>query len=96
MPRSRIRSVPSSRPAAGRRRIVVALATLVAAAGCGVTPSTELDRAELLLGITDAVANLREENAALQEQVDALEIVVARQDSLLRRVAAANGIPVAP
>lgn len=73
---------------------LVASLAMLAAAGCVASPSAELDRAELLLGISDAVASLREENAALQEQVDALEVMVARQDTLLRRLAAVNGVPV--
>ncbi|HEY0972281.1 MAG TPA: hypothetical protein VGE02_15030 [Gemmatimonadales bacterium] len=90
---------PVSAASAGRHRgilvaAIVAAIVAVAVAGCVPSPASELDQAELLLGVSDAVVALQAENAALQEQVDALEVAVARQDSLLRRVAAASGVPV--
>lgn len=74
--------------------IVAAVALSLTAAGCVASPSAEIAQAELLLDISDAVNALRSENASLQDQVDLLETTVARQDTLLRRLAAVNGVPV--
>ena len=52
-----------------------------------------ISQGELLIELTDAMNALREHDALLQEQVDSLRLVVARQDSLLVRVAAATGVP---
>jgi hypothetical protein len=41
----------------------------------------------------DELVNLREEHALLQAQIDSLGLVVARQDTLLRRVAGMAGVP---
>ena len=65
--------------------------------GClGVPSGDSLSQGELLIELTDAMNELREHDALLQEQVDSLRIVVARQDSLLVRVAGATGVPLPP
>ncbi len=86
----------ASDPLSSRRRrilfAVAALALAAAPAACVASPSAEIAQAELLLDISDAVNALRAENASLQDQVDLLEVAVARQDTLLRRLAAMNGV----
>jgi hypothetical protein len=95
----RLRSHPSTRAGAAalrRRAATVALLLAALAAACMPTPAQEMTQAELLLDMSDAVAHLRVESATLQEQVDSLQAMVARQDTLLRRLAAVTGTPLTP
>ena len=63
--------------------------------GCiGVSPQAELDAAESLISLNDALLSLREDQAYLQEQLDELRRTVAAQDSLIRRVADFTGAPI--
>lgn len=83
-----------------RRNRAVAAITLVllpfAATSCGLpaVQSSDVSQGELMLQLSDALAGMRSEDADLQAQVDSLRAVVARQDSLLVRLAAATGVPV--
>lgn len=49
---------------------------------------------ESVLALGDAVSALQQENAIIQEQLDSLRTVVAKQDSALRRVANLAGMPL--
>ena len=51
---------------------------------------------EAILGLSDALMGLREEDAMLQAQLDSLRAVVARQDSTIARLAAMTGVPLPP
>lgn len=75
-----------------------ALALTVGAAGCGVAmdPTENVTTGEAILGLSDAVNGLREEDAMLQAQLDSLRAVVARQDSTIARLAAITGVPLPP
>ena len=92
--------VPPRRPAPPSRAALAALAALAAClllSGClGMPSGDSISQGELLIELTDAMNALREHDALLQEQVDSLRTVVARQDSLLARVAAVTGVPVPP
>jgi hypothetical protein len=72
------------------RILVIALACL---AGCG-GPRTSGDTtlAETLIDMTDALVAVREETALLQAQVDSLREQMARQDTVLRRLASMAGL----
>ena len=82
--------------AAGRRShaLVAAGALLAVGSSCEIrNPGTQ---AELLLTVTeigDAVNALRQDAGAMQDQIDSLRVVVARQDSLITRLSAAAGVP---
>ena len=80
----------------GPRLALAALLLSALGAACVAGPGQEISQAELLLDMSDAVSHLRVESAVLQEQVDSLHAVVARQDSLLRRLAAVTGTPLTP
>jgi hypothetical protein len=73
-----------------RRVVVVAVGTLAA---CGA-PMTSGDTtlAETVIDMSDALVAVREETALLQAQVDSLREQMARQDTLVRRLAAMAGI----
>lgn len=80
------------------RRIpgIVAVCGLALAAACvgGLSPQAELDAAQSMLELSDALAAIREEQAILQDEVDALYGLVAQQDSLIRRIADFAGAPI--
>jgi hypothetical protein len=83
-------------PTRARARLALAAAALLGACGASVDPTRDLSTGEAIVGLSDAIAGLREESAVLQDQLDSLRLVVARQDSALARIAAATGVPLPP
>ena len=80
-----------------RRRVALLAAVLLAAAGCTELPSpSSMSNGEVMLEMTQAIEGLRDENVYLQAQVDSLREAVARQDTLLTRLAATNGLVLPP
>lgn len=73
-------------------RIVAVLVALPALAGCGATAApADVSTGEMFVEISDALNGIRQENALMQSQLDSLREVVARQDTLIRRIGAATG-----
>jgi hypothetical protein len=73
-------------------RVVAALASLLALAGCGAAAApADVSTGEMFVEISDALNGIRQENAQMQAQLDSLREVVARQDTLIRRIGAATG-----
>jgi prefoldin subunit 5 len=71
----------------------------VALAACnGALPSPSRDAAQgqNMLDLADALNQIREQSAGLQEQVDSLRGVVLSQDSVIRQLAATAGIAIKP
>jgi hypothetical protein len=78
----------------GVARWAVVAALAAAAVGCTATNvGREAAFAEELIQLGDAVSALRQENAMLQEQLDSLQRAVARQDTVVRQIAAMAGVP---
>jgi hypothetical protein len=73
-----------------RRLLIVALASLGACGGPRITGDTTV--AETLIEMSDALVAVREETALLQAQVDSLREQMARQDTVLRRLASMAGM----
>jgi len=73
-----------------RRPIVLALAALAACSGPVTTGDTTL--AETVIDMSDALIAVRDETALLQAQVDSLRDQMARQDTILRRLASMAGL----
>jgi hypothetical protein len=67
-----------------------------AVSGCLRNPSADVATAQALTQIADQLGAMQQDNAALQDQVDSLRAVVARQDSVLRRVANLAGVSMTP
>jgi uncharacterized caspase-like protein len=85
--------------AQSRRRRRVALAMTLAAAalaGCLRNPSADAATAEMLAEIGNQLGALNQDNAELQNQVDSLRSVIARQDTVVRRLANLAGVPMPP
>lgn len=76
--------------AGSRRRW--ALALLVLAAGCR-SPTADVAIAEQLAQVSDALVAMQDQIAANAVTVDSLVQVVARQDTLIKRLAAVSGVP---
>lgn len=77
----------------GSSRLTLAIALAVAAALGACTPQpTDVNTAQQLVDIADAMNALRNENALLQEQIDSLRMVTARQDTIITRLAGQAGI----
>jgi hypothetical protein len=64
--------------------------------GCLRNPSADAATAQALTEIADQLGAMQQDNAALQNQVDSLRTVVARQDTVVRRLANLAGVPMAP
>ncbi len=75
---------------------IVPLIALIAASGCGLTDTPAVNTAELLVETQEMVAGLRDELAGFQVQIDSLNLVLARQDSLIRALANLQGMPMPP
>ena len=75
------------------RRVVCAFALPLACAAC---PATRADVAmsEQIIQLGDGLNDLRQDTAALQQQVDSLRLVVAKQDTVIRQLANLAGVPI--
>jgi hypothetical protein len=64
---------------------------------CTACPASRADVAmsEQIIQLGDGLNNLRQDNAALQQQVDSLRLIVAKQDTVLRQLANLAGVPLA-
>ena len=85
-------------PLADRSRALVPLAIGLALAlgGCRqlANPVADVELQQSLFELQDLLVEMREQTAQLQWQVDSLQQVVARQDSVLRNVANLVGTPM--
>jgi peptidoglycan hydrolase CwlO-like protein len=63
---------------------------------CTACPTSRADIAmsEQIIQLGDGLNDLRQDNAALQQQVDSLRAVVAKQDSVIRQIANLSGFPL--
>jgi hypothetical protein len=82
-------------PRRHRRRIASATSAILVATlgGCLRNPSADAATAEALAEIGNQLGAFNQESAELQRQLDSLRSVVARQDSVLRRLANLAGVP---
>jgi septal ring factor EnvC (AmiA/AmiB activator) len=73
-----------------------AASALLLAVICTACPTSKADIAmtEQIIQLGDGLNDLRQDNAALQQQVDSLRSVVAKQDSVIRQIANLSGFPL--
>jgi hypothetical protein len=108
-PREQLRPAPGrpraerGRPAHGGHawariaRIACIACIAIAAAACGGSAGIatgDVGTAQTIVEMGEAVNALQQETAAMQAQVDSLSAVVARQDTVLRRIAGMAGVPL--
>ncbi len=75
------------------RLLVLALAgSLVALSGC-VNPRAEANVAQALNDAANEMAGIKNDLAAMQTQLDSLREIVAKQDTVIGRLAEVNHIP---
>jgi septal ring factor EnvC (AmiA/AmiB activator) len=79
-----------------RRLLAAAFCTAAAVTGCLRNPSADVATAQALAEIADQLGAMQQDNAALQHQIDSLRTAVARQDTVLRRLANLAGVPMTP
>lgn len=78
-----------------RRRLVPVVAILAAASG-GCTPPDALAQLQTqLTEAADAVNDIRVNMSVMQDTIDSLRIVAARQDTTIFRLANATGVQIA-
>lgn len=70
--------------------------TLGACNGVLPSPSREASQGQMMMDLTDALNQIRDQSAGLQDQIDSLKEVVYQQDTVIRKLAAAAGVPVPP
>jgi hypothetical protein len=73
-------------------RLLVVTAVILATAGCA-TPKFQADVATQLHAAADELQQQRQDMSLLQEQIDSLKVVAAKQDSLLKKLANLAGVP---
>lgn len=80
-----------------RPRLALLAAALIAALGGGAAcyedPQQRIDQMQQLLDIGDALNEMGMQLSELQETVDSLRMVAARQDTIVYRMANVTGIP---
>ncbi len=81
------------RSARSRAAAVLAVAGAALSGGCA-TPNSLTAMQGQLLEAADAVNDIRVNMGAMQEKLDSLTIVVAKQDSTIERLANATGVQV--
>jgi hypothetical protein len=69
-----------------------ALALVVAAAGCR-SPAADAAIAEQLAQMSDAIVAMQDQMSVMATTMDSLVVVTAKQDTLIRRLAAVSGVP---
>jgi hypothetical protein len=81
----------------GRWLVTVLVVCASVACGTGLpSPQSEMATGQAMLDLNQQIVDLSETNAMMQAQVDSLRDVVARQDTVLRLIAAQVGVSVPP
>ena len=75
------------------RSLLFAVTMLAALSACPASPA-DVNTAQQLVDIADAMNALRNDNAILQDQVDSLRAATARQDTIIARLAAQAGVSI--
>lgn len=76
-------------------RLPMCLAIIVATGGCA-NPRIQANIAQALNDVGNELTAQRQDMATLQDQVDSLRRAMARQDSVIKRLVNATGIPGVP
>ena len=76
-----------------RKPLLGAAAVILATASCA-TPKFQADVATQLRAAADEMQLQRQDMMTLQEQIDSLKVVAAKQDSTIRKLANLAGIQI--
>jgi hypothetical protein len=74
-----------------------AAVALILTLTCTACPASKADVAmsEQIIQLGDGLNDLRQDTSALQQQVDSLRAIVAKQDTVIRQLANLAGVPLA-
>jgi hypothetical protein len=75
-----------------RKPLLGAAAVILATSSCA-TPKFQADVATQLHAAADEMQQQRQDMSLMQEQIDSLKTVAARQDTLIKKLANLAGIP---
>ena len=78
-----------------RRSPIVAVVLTLGVAGCR-DPRAEANIAQAMTDVGTQITAMQPDYAVRQGQVDSLKTVVARQDTIIGRLASMAGLPVGP
>ncbi|MEO7996376.1 MAG: hypothetical protein ABI852_02965 [Gemmatimonadaceae bacterium] len=70
--------------------------TLAACNGALPSPSRDVSQGQMMMDLSEALNQIRDQSASLQDQVDSLREVVYHQDTIIRQLAQGAGITVPP
>lgn len=76
-----------------RKRLLVAAALILATASCA-TPKFQAALAAEMRAAADEIQAQRQDMMLMQEQIDSLKLSVAKQDSVIRKLANLAGVPL--
>jgi hypothetical protein len=74
------------------RRAFAAACLTLALGGCFQDPQQQLDQMQQMTDLADALNELNQRTADLQFTLDSMQLVMARQDTALRRMANVTGV----
>ena len=72
------------------------VAAITIGIACTPNPVAQADAAQVITEMSDAIGELQQNAAMLQDQVDSLKMIVARQDTMIARLSAVTGVPALP
>lgn len=73
--------------------LIAAALAVVVAAGCA-NPRAEANTAAALSAAATEIDGLKGDFASLQDEVDSLRVIVAKQDTTITNLAAVNHVPI--
>jgi hypothetical protein len=77
------------------RKMMLILALAAAAGGCK-NPRVDANIAQAMIDVGNQIAQMQQDASLLQSEVDSLRQVVARQDTIITRLASLAGLPLPP
>ena len=77
-----------------KRSVLLALA--IVASGCLPATEQDLQMAQTVTEMSDAVNEIRQMSYELQDRVDSLTTIVAKRDTVIRQLANLAGVRVPP
>lgn len=77
-----------------RRPLAFAFVLLVLPSACLPPSEQDLQTAQALVEMGDAFNQVQQELGVLQDQIDSLKWIAARQDTIIRQLANLAGVPV--
>ena len=78
-----------------RLSLAVAFASVVGATAC-LPSKQDVDTAQAIIQIGDAINDIRQTQASLQDEIDSLRLEVAKRDTVIKQLANLAGVAIPP